>query len=381
MMKINGWFNSKIEKNFKRSLMLLIVIFFTSVNFSFLTRSEGLVFSNSIIFDDFRAWDICYSNDHIIITSGKTLEFYNISSLLEPVHAATLNTTGVNFEVRVIYAKDNLLIAERGFDGIDIINVTDPSNPQKLSIISPHLPASIRDYHIANNLLFISHGIEGLVIYNISNPRFPTYVAKIDIGDSVQSVSVFDNLAYVISEYYITDYHSLAVLNITEPETPDILFHDETTFNETLYGIHAIDGLFYLLGFEGFFIGYPSDFPTYDYNKTSFFVNYEFTMVNDIMYTIAGVNKINAINVSEPTNPFIQEIYYHTSGFSWKLVVNYDVAYIAGGNGGFEIFPFYEVPTETTTPTSTIPTKIFGMSIIPVILISCALLIIRKVKR
>jgi hypothetical protein len=100
-----------------------------------------------------------------------------------------------------------------GFDGLRIIDVSDPVHPFQAGFFDTD--GGAMDVIVQNNFAYVADGGEGLRIINISDPTHPLEVGFYDTGGWASDVAISGNFAYLADE---TD--GLRVISIADPTAP-----------------------------------------------------------------------------------------------------------------------------------------------------------------
>lgn len=98
--------------------------------------------------------------------------------------------------------------------GLRIIDITIPNVPQQVSLFAS---SSFRGVSISGNYAYIADYFDGLKIINISNPASPSLVVTYGLQSTAYDVAVVGNYAYVASYG-----RGLIICNIANPASPAI---------------------------------------------------------------------------------------------------------------------------------------------------------------
>lgn len=101
------------------------------------------------------------------------------------------------------------------FQGLRIINVSDPSNPSEIGAIDPQGTDRAFDVVINGTYAYVAYGNSGLWVFDVSNPTFPTLAGYIESDGFSTGVAISGSYAYVA-------YGSigLQIINISDPANP-----------------------------------------------------------------------------------------------------------------------------------------------------------------
>lgn len=149
--------------------------------------------------------------DYLYITGGS--EGVLVFSLQNPAQPKRIGYIGESFRSFNAVAEGNTLAAYESGQGIRLIDISNPANPQQKSFIPSF---SVWCMTIANKSLYFSDNDYHLQIWDISKPEQPVFLGKIPgmkfwLGD----VAVYGRYAYV------TDMRSgLLVIDVLDPQNP-----------------------------------------------------------------------------------------------------------------------------------------------------------------
>ena len=150
----------------------------------------SLVHSKNLILHDYdnpqasHILDATIQND-LLIVSGWIggIEFYDISNPEILNHLDNLQLSsgggGGGTKANCIVTSGNYAYVTTN-QGLGIINISNPSNPQYLGIVSGTSGYILENLDIYENFLAISAHEDGVLFYNISDPDNPEYIATIN---------------------------------------------------------------------------------------------------------------------------------------------------------------------------------------------------------
>jgi len=131
--------------------------------------------------------------DDLLIVSGMIggIEFYDISNRETLNHLSTLNLPGGGGGggggggakpncVRV--SGDYAYVTTK--NGVAIINISNPSNPQSLGYISQTSGYILENLDIKDNFLAVAAHDDGVLVYDISNPTNPEFIVNIPASNA-----------------------------------------------------------------------------------------------------------------------------------------------------------------------------------------------------
>ena len=211
-------------------------------------------------------------------------EILDISDLNNPVMVSQLTVShGTSNEG--LFVKDGVAFIALDFEGLDIINVSNPSNP---ILLSENEELYCSDVFVNENLAYIV-GSDGLVVLNVSDLVHPVNMSKVDITNA-------NSITYDEGFVYIANYEEgMTIVNVTDPSNAAISGSCQSN----------VDGL-----------------------AIAKKENYVFMAVNP-----TGMKIIDVSNTSQPQ----QAASFDCGGFGESVIVRNDVAFLANGYGGLVI--------------------------------------------
>jgi len=115
--------------------------------------------------------------------------------------------------------KDDLVFVANGNGGVQIVDISDLSAPQRIGFVKPN--GFARDVKISNGFGFIAASYEGVVVFDATNPNLP-------IVNVVDTLGVANKLEIVGNTLYVTDMSGLGsasqinVVNISDPRNATV---------------------------------------------------------------------------------------------------------------------------------------------------------------
>ncbi|MBT3217060.1 MAG: hypothetical protein HOF55_07220 [Candidatus Marinimicrobia bacterium] len=104
----------------------------------------------------------------------------------------------------------NILFIADGATGIRSVDISNPSNPIPVNMISAS--GSVKDLTISENRLFAAVGASGVDMFNISNPATPLFLSNYNTSGYASRVAANDSLVAV------SDWDDVEILGFTEGE-------------------------------------------------------------------------------------------------------------------------------------------------------------------
>ncbi|MGC9780079.1 MAG: hypothetical protein HZR80_12615 [Candidatus Heimdallarchaeota archaeon] len=146
-----------------------------------------------------------------------------------------------------VIVKDEIALIADYEDGINIIDVQDPTSPLLLTVNRD--VGAVMDFCYQENLLVVTDYV-GMTIYDISNPINLVNLSSYQTNwTQDQDVWVDGDTAYIAQSHH--EYHNiddiiggLEIVNISNPQNP---FHiDKIELKHTFYQVYAQNGLAFL---------------------------------------------------------------------------------------------------------------------------------------
>jgi len=156
------------------------------------------------------AYSLDYKDDFIYLACGNYgLDIVNVSDKTNPQHVGRYNTDGKAVDIKVV--EDYAYIADDN-NGLVILNINDKNNPTYVGAYNNISEAKYVELN--GNYAFILMN-NGYVIVDVKNKNYPEMISNITI-ENVRLIRVKGNFLYLMS------YDGFIVSNITNIETPII---------------------------------------------------------------------------------------------------------------------------------------------------------------
>jgi len=259
---------------------------------------------------------------------GSGLDIINISDKTNPKKVSNCDTSGY---ARGIYVKGNYAFVADYDNGLVIINVSDPSSP---SIVGNYDNSGsgvyVYDVFIKDNYAYLVEGDDGLEIIEISNTSSPFLVGNYNSNDFMESIYVNGSYAFV------ADYDDgLVIIDISDPSSPSFKGSYKTSGNA--FGIFVRNGYVYLVDGNLKIINVSNlSSPSLE----SIFITpgyaYDVYVVGDYAYVADRNEGLQIIDISDPSSPSLAGS-CDTSGRAEGVFVNEDYTYVADWSDGLQV--------------------------------------------
>jgi hypothetical protein len=291
-------------------------------------------------------------SDNICVVSEVSyngLKFYNVT---DPTSIMLLGTYkhGSGAPHNTIIHENVVFLADME-DGVEIIDITDPSSPSFIS--STQTGGYAWDLQLYKNLLYVVDYNEGLKIFDISDDG-----NLIEIGyfnsSSFSSIHITENDLAFITAYK----GELQILNISDPTKPvPVGFYDEL---KAPTRVIVRDNIAHISDWDNGYISLdvsdpenPREFAHYNDGGTCVALHID----NNLAYISEWYNGLEILNISKPKYP--EKILQYNQSKETKMVyVDKNLIYIADGYNGLVIlesimqqgFPREHEPIDTQDP-------------------------------
>ncbi len=161
------------------------------------------------------ATDSSFVNDNnLLITKGDTgLEILDVTDPTEPSQVATYD---ISLEmVGVFVVKDNYAYIYDIFSGLKIVDISNPSAPVLAGTFATN--SVVDDMCVNGHYLYVAGGT-GLQVIDISNPVSPALTGKYDPPKYWYPRSMSVNYPYA----YVIDYTGLMIFDVSSPSSPSL---------------------------------------------------------------------------------------------------------------------------------------------------------------
>lgn len=303
--------------------------------------------------------DVKIINDTLFVLDAfHGLVTYNVS---DPAHPSQLGYfSDSNTFVHSVVVADEYAYLSDYDDGLEIIDISDPSNLQIIGRYKPDIgsPATSIDAYFSNDLVFLASQSRGLEIINCSNPTNPSIIGTYYENQRVIRVHSLENLVF-LSEAF----NGFKILNITNGTCSEIYhFIDSVSYQD--FEVHN-DMLFTTdmnFGIQVFNISSLSNIVKIgEYNTGRahgiFLENKKGKM---LLYVSTWNKGLQVFDVSNPKDVnFLTQ--YNDGGDAYHVTVRDELVFVAEFKEGLEIL----IKSSTIEPTSSKTTSVnFGLVVI-----------------
>ena len=188
------------------------------------------------------------SGDYAFLADWHGLTVVNISNPLNPVVVGELDNGLISLNISL---SENIVILAHAYDGMSIVDVSDPTEPRILSSIGKQRWAT--DFDISGNIVAQSYG--DLQLTDVSDSMNPEIISTLEL-EGAESVDIDGSYAYIFAECWIdqyTYYSYFQIVDISDPSFPDAVYANYLGMEPTNWGatLKAHGDYLYLCGDYG----------------------------------------------------------------------------------------------------------------------------------
>ena len=289
----------------------------------------------------------CICNDYAYIGHGGVLEVIDVSDKQFPLQAGQINSNGV---IENIWVKNDYAFVAAGKAGFKIFDISDPSYPVEFGVYDPDMIAF--DSFIAGNIAYIAFGkvtecenIQGiLTVLDISDLSSPQEIASLQIVKSEILSCKRNKINVHVSgnhAYFSTDVAGVAVVDISDPYSPEKLGFSNITFSpgdlkvedDIAFISGAVNGL-HIMNFTDALRPIEISFINTKTEVTELWIE-------EKKLFFSTLNKVYIFDISNHSQP-LKVGSFPTKGNTYDISVSDLNIYVADGNAGFLIYDIYD---------------------------------------
>ncbi|MHA1927765.1 MAG: hypothetical protein ACTSV2_04190 [Candidatus Thorarchaeota archaeon] len=208
----------------------------------------------------------------------------------EPILMNTFDTGAQAYDVCI---DGQLAYVSTYGNGVRIVNISDPSQPEEIGNYSIHNKALNVD--VEGDIAYVAGYEDGLLVLNVSDPTSPSLLGSYNPGGQAMEVVVEGNLAYM--GWSIHPYQGFRIINVTDPKSPKLIsFYDE--YNSIPWNLE-IDG--------------------------------------NVAYLSCEAQGLRILNITDPREPEILRISVPGVIHARGIAVESDYFYITGSSNGLKV--------------------------------------------
>jgi hypothetical protein len=148
----------------------------------------------------------------------------------------------------------DLAYIAQGSMGMAILNIDDPARPDTVSCFNENI-SFVHSLDVSGGLMALANGFDGLMVVDVSDPFLPSFLGDVATGKQLVRVKISGNSAFVVDG----DFHAV---DLSVPSSPVILSSFDTS--DAMTRDLALAGNFafvadYFEGVSSFDISNPAD--------------------------------------------------------------------------------------------------------------------------
>ncbi|MBT3755149.1 MAG: T9SS type A sorting domain-containing protein [Candidatus Cloacimonetes bacterium] len=348
---------------------LYLAAYFSGIEIWDLSDLYNPVFLSRCPTEPYPRGGIYASGDYVFAaTVGYGLRIIDVSDPTDPFEVTSI-TTGNNVWYMKVSGDYAYLVDSSS--GLSVVDISDPLNPS----IEATYPNATGDIYISGNYAYFAKYGFGLKIYDITDPLNAFEVGDCAVTGYPYRVAVYEDHAFVSGNEC-----GLVAINIADPANPYLVSSNASNYKN----IAAVEGNIYITsdsdGFISFDItnpasmqivggygmpGYTTDmavsgdyvylgsngFRVLDVSDYSDPIEVGYAEVDGGCVAVANThviyspksmgapNRVNIMNVDDPTNPY-REGFYTSPAMTYDLAAKNDLAFVACWWDGMRIIDF-----------------------------------------
>ncbi|PJB00275.1 MAG: hypothetical protein CO127_08780 [Ignavibacteria bacterium CG_4_9_14_3_um_filter_36_18] len=269
------------------------------------------------------------------VGNGGNIDFIQYTDTNQAFFLGRTVTPGVVYDIQLI---NNYVYAALGKAGVTIIDITDPLNPQTITVFDT--PGFANQIRADTNKLFIADGPAGMAVWDITTPANPSQLGSYFTGGSVNGIAVDEN-----GNVYIADQtNGVKILDVSNPATPTPIGSHQTTGpaldievkNNHAYVIDMFSGLRVLD------VSNPANpIEVGAFNQGGFLEGV--SLGDNYAFVGRGIDGIAVIDITNPTTPN-QVGQFNTDGNARTAVQKGNFVIVADEEKGAKILDFEYQP-------------------------------------
>ncbi len=150
-------------------------------------------FSGSFTAPGFVNHLLIYNGLLFVSCAAAGLAIYNLSPSFPPTLLSVLPTTGAAGQVSV---NGDLMAVASGDKGVDIVDITDPSNPSILGTWNAQQDSVVGVGFASQTILWVAQTFKGITALDLTNPTTPKALGTINYGSNYGDVVVSGDYLY-----------------------------------------------------------------------------------------------------------------------------------------------------------------------------------------
>lgn len=250
------------------------------------------------------------------------------------IHALGLNgltpvgSHGCYDELSDVSVWENTAYVANETDGLQIVDVSDPSNPTILATYDDAL--QVLGVLVRNDTAYVANGYYGLLILDVSNPAMPMYVGQCSPSGRLEKVAVQGDYAYVAAMS-----NGMYIIDISDPTNPTVTgqYDGSPGYPVETYDVEVRSNYAYLGDWYGLIIVDVTDPAAPSFvAKPSNAQSAGIALSGNWAYVCSPTGGLKVIDISDPYAPIVDS-FYTAWGNARDIVIDGNTGYMGGSDG------------------------------------------------
>jgi hypothetical protein len=311
--------------------------------------------------------DIAVKNDFAYI-GNNGFRVFDISDKSNPVQVGFNDTEGALVKVfanHAVYCPESMGSSNR----INIMDISDPSNPQKLAHMTA--PYMTNDLDVKGFTAYVACWWDGIRVVDYAEPESPSWGSHVmgwvngaTPGEEwlyCQALDVSGDYLFAIDygPFQDEDTKGLYVFDISDPLSPQLLKR-YADYTGTGWDIEVSNGYAYIADNAGG-LSIVSVMDPLDPEEVAYLPLGDAAWAVDVFGSYAFIANyilegVQVVDISDPSDPSIAGFYKRSGCFALNVTYNAGHVFVADGPAGMQIYNFDQL--NNTPPTETIKNTI-----------------------
>ena len=264
------------------------------------------------------SWDLALTDSAAYMMDFFSMEIIDTSRIYEPI---SMLSFGAMFASGIVIQNDIAYLAF--IDGLGVLDISSPFNPQILSNIGPTGGGVAESIAMKDHYVFVAHQ-SYVEVYDVTIPADPLQVSFFNPPGHPRKVLVHNDHLYTIlddSGFHVTD--------ITDPENPIPGIHVNPSVWGSREDVVVNEQYLYLCDWNRGLVIYdlsdPEDISEVATYSTPGNLN-EISIVDQTAY-LSCYTELLILDITDPADPILLGR-YKTTGNPWSVVVRDNLAYL-----------------------------------------------------
>ena len=153
-----------------------------------------------------------------------TFNWFRVLNISNPASISLLFSLQMHFGDHDVFVRDNIAYVASNLDGLVIFNVTNPSQPQRITALRlygegfNYLETWTHAVRVDGSRLYIVDGVHGLVAFDITNISSPVKLFRYVSGPPPDHIAIQGN-----NVFYPNRQTGVEIVDVSDPENIELL--------------------------------------------------------------------------------------------------------------------------------------------------------------